>query len=729
MGLLSNSFRWAIRLTAAGLFVSTAFAANRTIVMGGADGLPWDGGGGEVEAVFKTGPREVDTGNTPGGVVQFDPGDREGWIFPQRVDVERNLALDIPARGGAVTSPSTLESGIEEKLLLMIDDDGETALERKNVSVIRGMIMDFDLGARFGVNAVQFFPRNAHPDFPAPEHPFQEDFIRSYELFFNDGTEDTQIEGRPILTSFRLEGLNEDPLVEMRIPPQFVRFIRLESRTSQGFEIAEFRVFGTGFVPEARYLSNIFDLGPDLGLWGNIRWVEETVGRQAFAQAQVRTRTGLDDSPLVYHRRFFSGAEQIEVPWQEGATVETPTGPVDLDELELATARAVYDALTLEEKNAAALTLSDYEKLSGGNRGAVLDDLDAWSPWSSPYELNDPSVTSDSINDDALGVPIVSPGPRRYIQFSIDFDSDDLEAATGIGPLAFTVSTPPPAAEIIGEVFPRSARLAEPVDFTYAVMPTRIRPGVDTGFDRFEIVTPVRAERIDEVRVTYPDGRVESAAFSGVDLESLPVSDGLFGIEEVSDRRLRVRFPLIEEGDIEAGQPPVLQIRFRCRVLRFGTKFTGFASNSLEGGVGQDVRPGNVADLGAEDDDIVPVGTVTQRGLSVDIPLTGGGLLINVRAEPRPFTPNGDGVNDVTRITYDLSRILGAAPVTIDILDLGGRVVRTLEEEQGGGSFSVPWDGRDAKQNLVPPGIYLYRVTLDSDTGSITKAGAVELVY
>ena len=153
-------------------------------------------------------------------MIQFDPEGRGGWIFPQRVAEGQNIALGLLERGGSISSSSSLETGIEEQLALMVDGDGETALERKNVAVIRGMIMDLDLGARFGVNGVQFFPRNAHPDFPAPDYPFQGDFIRGYELFFNDGTEDTKIDGRPILTSFKLDAQNDQAVVDLRIPPQ-----------------------------------------------------------------------------------------------------------------------------------------------------------------------------------------------------------------------------------------------------------------------------------------------------------------------------------------------------------------------------------------------------------------------------------------------------------------------------------------------------------------------------
>ena len=339
-------------------------------------------------------------------------------------------------------------------------------------------------------------------------------------------------------------------------------FIRLQSRTSNGFEIAEFRVFGTGFVPTAEYISNIFDLGPDLGLWGTIRWVEESVGPAGFANARLRTRTGLDDTPLVYTRRFFFEGVQVEVPWQKNATVATEDGEINLDQADLARARALFGALPLEERNAISLSSDDYKGL-GAERGNVVADLDAWSPWSSPYELGT-QLTEAEIEDSQLGVPIVSPGPRRYIQFRIDFLSEDLEAATGIGPLAFTVASPPPAAQILGEIFPRQVDLGKPVDFVYAVMPTSIRPGVDTGFDGFEIATPVQVQVIESIEIVDADGQVEAADFSMADLSALPATDetGRFAIESVDARRFRVRFPSLPKASWRPGGRPSSKFAF-----------------------------------------------------------------------------------------------------------------------------------------------------------------------
>ena len=54
--------------------------------------------------------------------------------------------------------------------------------------------------------------------------------------------------------------------------------------------------------------------------------------------------------------------------------------------------------------------------------GAVTDDLINWSPFSTPYP-------ADAAN--GPGLPIVSPSPRRYMQFEVIFNSSDLEAGAG----------------------------------------------------------------------------------------------------------------------------------------------------------------------------------------------------------------------------------------------------------------------------------------------------------
>ena len=719
------------------LAVQDLGAERRTIVMGGEDGLEWASGGGTIAALIQTGPTEVEGSNTPGNVLEFDAGDRVGWLSPQQADETVNIALGLLDRGGRLGAPTILSQVIKDQLIFMIDDDPTTAFERKTArgaSQVNslGVIMDFDLGARFGVERIQFFPRNAHPDFPAPDFPFHNDFLRGFELLLNDGSEETQVANRPVLTTVELEPENEKPVVELTIPPQYVRYIRLKSQTTVGFEIAEFRVFGSGFVPRADYLSNIFDFGEELALWGRIRWEEEHFGTERLSRLLISSRSGWDDTPLEFTRLHPGSGE--EVPWREGAVATTATGDaVDLDAIDdVEEALDLFNALPIDERSRVALTQDEYDDLKNADKGDVRDDLVAWSRWSPPYKLAEGPIDAENIGDAQLGVPILSPGPRRYFQLKAEFNSQDLGAARALGALAFTVSNPPLTERIISEVVPRQVELGVPVSFTYAVLPTKMRRGVDLGFDVFEIATPVRSEEVETIEVVHADGQVQTADFTGVDLTKLPVQDdsGLFAVESVAERHLRVRFPAITESDLAAGQAAVLKIRFKCRVLRFGTTFTGTAWNSATDDLGQRVIGGNAADLGAADDDLIPIGAADPNDLAVRVPLAGGRLMINVAAQPRLFSPNGDGVNDETRIHCDLVRLVDAAPLTVRVFDLVGHRVRTLfAGEQGGGSFSVKWDGTNAAGQQMPPGIYLFRVDLATDAKREAVVGIVEMVY
>ena len=126
-------------------------------------------------------------------------------------------------------------------------------------------------------NRFKFFPRNADPDFLAPDFQFQDDFMKGYEIFVNDGQPESRREGSLIWETVAFDGQNLEAVGEAKIPTRFVRFLRLKSLTSADFEIAEFQVFSEGFVPQAVFISNIFDFGERV-LLGNLRWVQEQVG-------------------------------------------------------------------------------------------------------------------------------------------------------------------------------------------------------------------------------------------------------------------------------------------------------------------------------------------------------------------------------------------------------------------------------------------------------------------
>ena len=114
-----------------------------------------------------------------------------------------------------------------------------------------------------------------------------------------------------------------------------------------------------------------------------------------------------------------------------------------------------------------------------------------------------------------------------------------------------------------------------------------------------------------------------------------------------------------------------------------------------------------------------------------------GDALTQVRAVPAVVTPNGDNINDHTVIGFVLAKVNTPVQVDIHIYDLSGRPVRQLSPSSlaagsyTGAAAAAPgyWDGTDDAGNVVPPGIYLFRVRADLDTGDEIQAGTVAVAY
>jgi flagellar hook assembly protein FlgD len=71
-------------------------------------------------------------------------------------------------------------------------------------------------------------------------------------------------------------------------------------------------------------------------------------------------------------------------------------------------------------------------------------------------------------------------------------------------------------------------------------------------------------------------------------------------------------------------------------------------------------------------------------------------------AYPNPFNP-------ITRIAYSVKE---AGPVTIDVYNVAGRVVRTLldTELDAGANGFVVWDGTNDSGERCASGVYFYRI-------------------
>lgn len=83
-----------------------------------------------------------------------------------------------------------------------------------------------------------------------------------------------------------------------------------------------------------------------------------------------------------------------------------------------------------------------------------------------------------------------------------------------------------------------------------------------------------------------------------------------------------------------------------------------------------------------------------------------------------PFSPDGNGIADRTRLTIvnaNTSRIGDTEPV-VEIFDLHNKLIRTLVNRtiMSSNAMSVEWDGRDEAGEIVSIGPYIYQIRLQS---------------
>lgn len=615
-------------------------------------------------------------GTTPGGVIAFvddladvtdsgtalfDPDSIAGWIVPVRVDPGVNIALGVLDRGGSIDLNLSSTQYDQAQLEGIVTGDHKVAFDRKPVGgrslQNNGLEIFLDLGARFGVNRIVFYPRMTE------QFPFANDFMRGYELYLNDGLAINAFEsGQPRFVSpARRVTDNSDTVVVTDVDPQFVRYVKLKSVINAGFEIDELEIYGTGFVPEATYESLPLEM-TDRSVWGRIQWSERFTGDPEMSQVEIRVRSGSDDTPDEYLRAVF----------QNG----------------------VRTGLTPTDESGNPLTEESYQQLLRNGKTVIKQTDGAnWSPW---------QLVSN-------GEILELPAPRRYFQFRADFTNQALNASRAIGELSFEVDSPPVDA-LIAEVSPARARLG--VDTTFTFVAKVLNSSGRDGFGRFEIETPTRVSKIHSVRILDAGGAVVGAAdFRDADLQNLPVRDGGFSVLGAETGRFVLGLPTV------SGDGTRLEVVFDASVFRYNSRFQGRAY-SEDATLPLRSEGGDASDELSTNEQLVRV-TLTSR------------VAGSVRVEPPVLTPNGDGINDVADVTFSVLNLLAPSSLHVTVHDLSGRPLRRLETDRqlGSGRHSFAWDGRDDGGQLVPPGLYLVSVGIDTDSGSEGLVGQVTVVY
>jgi hypothetical protein len=553
----------------------------------------------------------------------------ESVLLPAVVDSTTNAVDNLPLkrRGGSISSPQARE----DLTGLLTDGNAETFWRVTRERRPDGTSMVIDLGAILPINRISFQGN-------------RETFLRAYELFVHDGDPAQLREGLPIAYINQVgSNLEQDePDIDVTIPLQFVRFIRLISRSGQEFILEEVEVFGDGFAPTGDYLSEVIDLGQA----ANFGKISLQTRIDPLTKAVLQTRTGSVPDPKIYYRKteVFEGEDRQEEPI-------LPIGSPEAKE--------------------------EYVDLTSSSKGDIVDNVEEWSPWSAPYE--------DFFGD------LLSPGNRQYVQFRLLFSSDDARQSAFVDAFSFDYSTPTLAKEMAAEVTPATVTLGESNTFDYYIHSEF--DSANDGFDQVQIQTPFKA------------------TVQSVELDGVPVAFSEIDSENESSLTIQLNNDRVSES----GQ--LLRVTFDALVTVYGTTFFAKVFDSQTGELGQAVVPGDATPT-AQTNRLSIQGALRQE------------LVLELQANPPFFSPNGDGVNDELQVSYVLLRALSQVPIDVTLYDLSGSTIRHLHNNGAlNGPQKVSWNGRNEEGAMAPPGLYLLRLSIETDTGSKNRTLLVGLAY
>ena len=175
---------------------------------------------------------------------------------------------------------------------------------------------------------------------------------------------------------------------------------------------------------------------------------------------------------------------------------------------------------------------------------------------------------------------------------------------------------------------------------------------------------------------------------------------------------------ILPERVTRANNAP-LRIVFAAEVFELATTFLGTITDSEAATLPQPIVSGDASEL---------LSTNSLRVLSSSDQQPA--LLQNLRFSTPVLTPNGDGVHDELRTAYALYGLPEEVPVELAVYALDGRRVATLSQGwQTAGPQTALWDGRDAEGRVLPPGVYLVSVALQSERGTAAVLRPLGIAY
>ena len=349
---------------------------------------------------------------------------------------------------------------------------------------------------------------------------------------------------------------------------------------------------------------------------------------------------------------------------------EADLPPATAVQVQTRTGEELATSVRYFHKNGTEVTAQKYHnklfKTFRGDTLVVFVEGPDWSSWSEPHRVS--------------GEAFRSPTPRRYLRMRLDLLTEDPQVTPVLHSLSVQYRDALVQKGIEAEILPREAEVGQWQEFSYHLRPTYTAG--DRGFDGVSIPVPAPARQVSVTLGTAPlDGFNVSAAGDTLVID--------FGQRVLRDS---------------------VVVRFTTRPLEDPTRFAAAVTNSSQEGNVQEVRPAH------------------REALQVFLPdvSAGADYISNLSLAAPVVTPNGDGINDQLRLTFDLLR--AAVVPSLQILDLGGRPVRTLTGREARAQ-EITWDGTYEGGAPVPPGVYLLRVEVRAEADTEVAVRLVTVAY
>lgn len=542
----------------------------------------------------------------------------------------------------------------------------------------------FDLAVPVPAFRIGFFTPSQ--GFLANGLPLSEDVVPAYEISIAPEADRVWLDSNSYQRVGRViaeVAENFSANVQVEFSRQYVRFVRwrrnpsvldIDPRTNYSNQgglaltgtIGDFELFAHGVPASALYLSAIIDLGQEVN-FGRLSW---------------------SATPM---RVLENGAHVEDPEARVWLGVEARTGRDSDPQIYHEFDNKGLEVIVERERYEYDLKPAEGYVASGrpGVRASITYDSDNWTYWTTPITEPDRSLNLQS---------------GSFIQLKLILHSADFDAYLRLDSL-WIEQAPLLAGRILGEV----ARLDD-------MQPRRGFSAVNLG-EQTDFAYDIGASFTDEVERGFDALRLRTGG--GTVFKRLEMGQPLAPVEPRSVRMEDDALIVVLPRAVTARDNAPVRVIFATELFLFATTFGGEVFTADSQSLPQPIQPGDVA---------AAISTSSLRVLATD----------GKRSDPIQdlafstpvLTPNGDGVHERVEITYALFRLPEAAAVALRVFTLDGLQVANLPlGDQSAGPQRVFWDGRDADGGLLPPGVYVLGITLQSETGTKRRLRPLGIAY